>query len=137
MKNILFILILGSCLLASGCNKGQSQGSASILAPSDFSEKIKQTPEAPIVDVRTPEEYAEGHIANAKNINWNGTDFEAQINQLDKSKPVYVYCQKGVRSAEAATKMRSIGFKDVYELKGGLSNWETAKLPLTTNTTPH
>ncbi|MGB3078454.1 MAG: rhodanese-like domain-containing protein, partial [Saprospiraceae bacterium] len=79
MKNILFILILGSCLLASGCNKGQSQGSASILAPSDFSEKIKQTPEAPIVDVRTPEEYAEGHIANAKNINWNGTDFETQI----------------------------------------------------------
>ncbi|MFZ1676058.1 MAG: rhodanese-like domain-containing protein [Saprospiraceae bacterium] len=137
MKNIGFILILGVCLLASACHKGSSQDSASLLTPTDFSEKIKQTPESPIVDVRTPEEYAESHIANAKNINWNGTDFEAQINQLDKSKPVFVYCQGGGRSAEAATKMRSIGFKDVYELKGGLSNWEKAKLTVTTNTTPH
>ncbi len=137
MKNIGFILIIGFCLLVSGCNKGQTQNSASLLAPADFAEKIKQVPESPIVDVRTPEEYAEGHIANAKNIKWNSADFEAQINQLDKSKPVYVYCQKGARCAEAATKMRSIGFKDVYELKGGLSNWEKTRLPLTTNTTPH
>jgi thioredoxin 1 len=137
MKNIGFILIIGFYLLASGCHKGSSPDSASLLAPADFAEKIKQTPESPIIDVRTPEEYTESHIANSKNINWNGIDFEAQINLLDKSKPVFVYCQGGGRSSEAATKLRTIGFKDVYELKGGLSNWEKAKLPLTTNTTPH
>lgn len=136
MKNI-YVILIGFCLLESGCHKGLSQDSASLLAPTDFAAKIKQAPESPIVDVRTPEEYAEAHIANAKNINWDGTDFETQINQIDKSKPVFVYCQGGGRSSEAVTKMRSIGFKDVYELKGGLSNWEKAKLPLTTNTTPH
>ena len=67
----------------------------------------------------------------AKNFDWNGEHFEHQVMGLDKTKPVFVYCLKGGRSASAASRLRDMGFKEVYELEGGTSNWQAAKLPLT------
>lgn len=103
------------------------------LTASEFSDKIKLLPKAPIVDVRTPEEFAKGHLKNAKNININGNDFSQQISKLDKSKPVFVYCLSGARSAYAANLMRNSGFKEVYELLGGIIKWRAANLPETTD----
>ena len=82
-----------------------------------------------MLDVRTPAEYTQGHLSNARNIDWNGGEFEKSIAKLDKSKPVFVYCLSGGRSAAAASKMRSIGFREVYELSGGFAKWKAAKLP--------
>jgi thioredoxin 1 len=113
--------------LAVGCSQGQNKAT---LAPQKFADKITQSTDGTVVDVRTPEEYAEGHLTNAKNFDWNGDHFEHQIMALDKSKPVFVYCLKGGRSASAASKMRSIGFKEVYELDGGIAKWQEAKLPV-------
>ncbi len=118
----LFILTL-----VVSCTQGQNKAT---LAPQQFADKIAQTSEGTVLDVRTPEEYAEGHLANAKNMDWNGDHFEHQLMALDKSKPVFVYCLKGGRSASAASKMRSLGFKDVYELDGGIAKWQEAKLPV-------
>lgn len=81
---------------------------------------------AVILDVRTPEEYAAGHIPNAILINYNAPDFAARIDSLSKSKSYLVYCAAGGRSAKASTIMSEKGFKDVYNLEGGFSQWNGA-----------
>jgi len=133
MKNILVITTSFILIFSSGCSNGQNQSQKTNLPPKEFSEKIKQTPDALIMDVRTPEEFSAGHLVNARNIDWNGNSFEAQIKTIDKSTPVFVYCQAGGRSSSAAKKMRSSGFTKVYELDGGFSDWKEAKLPVATN----
>ncbi|MBK7038550.1 MAG: rhodanese-like domain-containing protein [Bacteroidetes bacterium] len=100
------------------------------LSTSEFEAKIKSEPTAPLIDVRTPEEYSQGHLQNAVNIDWNGNSFATQISTLDKSKPVYVYCLSGKRSGAAADKMRSDGFTEVYELAGGIKQWQADNLPV-------
>jgi len=88
-----------------------------------FAEKIKAFPNAPLVDIRTAGEFTEGHIEKAINYDWYGANFEKQISLLDKSKPVFIYCHSGGRSAAAVTKMKSLGFINIYELAGGITNW--------------
>lgn len=75
-----------------------------------------------IIDVRTPFEYAEGHIENAKNIDVNSSSFDAEVDKLDKEQAVFVYCAIGVRSSKAANILRKKGFKHVYDLDGGYSD---------------
>ena len=77
-----------------------------------------------LVDVRTSEEYDEKHIENAQNIDFRSPNFDKDISKLDKSKPVLVYCKKGVRSSKCAKKLKDAGFEKVYDLEGGLSKWE-------------
>ncbi|MDP2176167.1 MAG: thioredoxin [Bacteroidota bacterium] len=109
-----------------------AQDSAKIfnLTANEFSDKINQFPNVPILDVRTPIEFAQGHIAKASNLDWNSLQFKKEIDSFDKFKPVFVYCLSGGRSSSAADFMRSIGFKQVYELSGGILNWREANLPL-------
>ena len=77
-----------------------------------------------LVDVRTPKEFKEGHIGNAVNIDVNSPDFIANLQQLNKNKKVYVYCRTGKRSAMAAKKMDSLGFKKIYNLPVGIVGWD-------------
>ena len=109
------------------CSDGQSKRTN--LSAIDFANKTNELPAAPIIDVRTPDEFSKGHIQKAKNIDWNGNDFEKQIATLDKAKPVFVYCLSGGRSSLAASKMRKEGFKEVYELDGGIMKWRGANMP--------
>ena len=87
-------------------------------------EQLIQQPTMQLVDVRTTEEYINGHIAGA--VNMNVTDpsgfFTEQIADLDKTKPVAIYCRSGVRSKIAAKEMIAIGL-EVYELGGGILDW--------------
>jgi rhodanese-related sulfurtransferase len=76
-----------------------------------------------ILDVRTPGEYAGGNIAGSVNMDFNSAEFEASLDTLDKTKPVYVYCQGGGRSGQAKTMMLEKGFTEVYNLVGGYGNW--------------
>ncbi len=135
MKYFICILFPAILLVFMGCS-GKSDPKFSLSA-AQFSEKISQTPGAQIIDVRTPDEYVEAHMINAKNFDWEGHDFNDQIKTLDKSKPVFVYCKIGERSEAAAKKLRSKGFKEVYQLSGGIKSWEASRLPETTNTTIH
>jgi len=132
MKKYFLILMISATFVVNGCGSGQTQTGKTDLSPAEFAEKIKELPTAPVVDVRTPEEFSEGHLQNALNFNWNGNDFDNQISSLDKSKPVFVYCRSGARSAKAAESMRSKGFKEVYELQGGIMKWSAANQPVTT-----
>lgn len=135
MIKLFYSLLFISATLFNSCSNGQSEGPKTNLPPTEFSEKIKEQPSAQIVDVRTPEEFEKGHLPNAKNMNWNGSDFDSQIETLDKSKPVFVYCLSGSRSSAAAQHMRSNGFEEVIELKGGIMGWRRANLPETTENT--
>jgi rhodanese-related sulfurtransferase len=86
-----------------------------------------------VLDVRTPEEYATGHIAGAVNVNWEGTDFASQVKQLDPAKPVLVYCHSGNRSGQAVQVMEQEGFQRIFDLGGGVLAWNAAGQPLTTS----
>jgi len=135
MRKYLVILLAATTFAFSSCTNGQTQTSNTNLTATEFAEKIKELHSAPIVDVRTPDEFSKGHLQNAFNYNWNGNDFQKQISKLDKSKPVFVYCLSGGRSSSAASQMRSEGFKEVYELSGGIMKWRAANLPETTDNT--
>ena len=76
-----------------------------------------------IIDVRTPEEWAEGTIANAKKINFYDEDFASQIDIIDNTNPVFVYCKLGGRSSSAADVLKEKGFSKVYNLDGGITAW--------------
>lgn len=133
MKYYLLILGLTFTILLNNCKSGNTQNNDVVLSAKAFADKIKALPNAPIVDVRTPDEFSKGHIFNAQNIDWNGNDFSKEIAALDKLKPVFVYCLSGGRSSSAASQMRSEGFTQVYELDGGMMQWRSEAQPETTN----
>ena len=83
-----------------------------------------------IIDVRTREEFLGGHITGAKNIDVGSSQFEKDLEKLDKNKCYIVNCQHGSRSSRAATKMSGLGFSDVNNLLGGLSAWEDTGLQI-------
>jgi len=121
------------CLLVMSCQGQQSKTITTIDAQA-FAEKLKATNAPQLIDVRTPEEYSGGHIDNAVNIDWYAPDFAAKMGTYDKTKPVFVYCKAGSRSAQAAGKLADLGFKEIYNLQGGIMKWETAKGPKPGNT---
>lgn len=72
-----------------------------------------------LVDVRTQEEFEQGHIKGAKLINFYSKNFKEELQQLDKTIPVYLYCRSGVRSRKASKLLKKLGFQEIYDLKGG------------------
>lgn len=131
MKNtsLVMITIIAAILLSSCGGTTQGQSANNNLDAVAFAEKINELPGAPVLDVRTPGEFADGHLKNAINIDWNGNSFESEVSKISKEEPVFVYCLSGGRSHSAAEKMRSMGFKNVYELNGGIIKWRAANLP--------
>lgn len=132
MLRLLFIFMLAF----QSCSAQNSTSAEKHLVDVDqFSKAVQNDTELQLIDVRTPEEFQQGHIPDAKNIDWRNKDFAAQISKLDKSRPVYIYCQSGGRSASAATKLVEEGF-EVFELEGGMLNWRNRQLPETVSETP-
>ena len=123
MKLYLTLVLIGFVLCS--CS-GQATPGEATIPPSTFAEKIKNTPDVQLIDVRTPEEFEAQHIDNARNINWNGDDFEMKSAQLDKNKPVFVYCTVGGRSKKASAKLHEMGFKQIYNLEGGIMKWNAS-----------
>ncbi|MCS7027706.1 MAG: thioredoxin domain-containing protein [Bacteroidia bacterium] len=130
MKKAYFIIAyLGIFLLAC---QSQQPGVYNLDAVSFNAKLSEKKNEAIILDVRTPEEFSTGHIEKAQNINYHAPDFQQKINALDKNKPYFVYCLAGGRSSAAAKYMRQNGFKEVYNLSGGISEWQQQGLPIVT-----
>mgnify|MGYP006286845183 FL=1 len=88
-----------------------------------FQEGLQAHPDAYLLDVRTPREYASGHLKDARNVDITQSGFKEAIAKLDTSRPVYLYCRSGARSAKAASIVHSQGFAQVAHLSGGLRNW--------------
>ncbi|MDO9255745.1 MAG: thioredoxin domain-containing protein [Bacteroidales bacterium] len=135
MTKYISIIFTTVVLLLNSCTNGQSTPSNPSVSAAEFSKKISELPGAPLVDVRTPGEFSQGHLKNAINYDISKSGFENQIASLDKLKPVLVYCLTGSRSTYAVRYMQSIGFKEVYELNGGMMKWRASSLPETTDRT--
>lgn len=124
--------LLAPLLFLFSCNSGQKPGAGTILPEKEFQQKMTELPNAPLLDVRTPEEFAKGHLAHAKNWNWTDGQFKQKVGELDSAKPVFIYCLSGGRSGAAVSLLRSKGFTQVYEMQGGIMKWNAADLPLET-----
>lgn len=129
MKKILFSLLTAISFGTTGCS-AQSDG-ISILTPQVFIEQAKADTTSIILDVRTPGEYQEEHLAGAQQLDFLNTEaFDAGIKQLDKSHTYYVYCRSGKRSHHACMKMQKQGLK-VFDMEGGILNWKKLGMPTT------
>lgn len=101
----------------------------------EFEKEIQLDKPLKILDVRTPEEYATGHIPKAININFFDKDFVNKVEQIiANDEKIALYCKSGKRSAEASAQLRTKGY-DIIELKGGILAWEDSRLPITENNT--
>ena len=127
MKKI--VALIASALLLAGCS---SSPSAIDLSVTEFSAK---TAESGVVtlDVRTPGEFAEGHIEGARLIDFQSGNFENEIATLDKNATYAVYCRSGNRSGQAVKVMQDAGFANVFNMNGGVIDWANAGLPLVRN----
>ena len=113
MKQLITILLLTFTM--------QQTPTVTVVDKVTFTKLIAQGHD--VVDIRRPEEFEAGHLEMAKNINFLADDFIKNISQLDKSKPLLIYCRSGNRSGRASKLMDSLGFKKIYDLKGGYLSW--------------
>jgi rhodanese-related sulfurtransferase len=126
MRHYVFIVLLFSAIVGSCASGAQGLN----IDAATFEKGIAQ-PQIQLLDVRTPAEYKEGHLRNAILANWNEREeFKKQISLLDKNKPVYAYCRSGARSSAAAAQLKKEGFKEVYNLEGGIIAWKGANKPV-------
>jgi rhodanese-related sulfurtransferase len=122
MRNLLIILTLFTSFSISSC-KGQLDNEVKNISVEEMQSLLKMD-EVQLVDVRTPKEYNSGYIANSKNIDYMASDFDEAIKVLNKELPVILYCRSGRRSADGSIKLVKAGFVQVYNLEGGILQWE-------------
>lgn len=123
----LAVAAIASVGLLAGCSS--SNEATKKVDPVEFSEVIAQ-PGVIILDVRTPEEFNAGHIPNAININVADPNFSSEVSKLDKNATVAVYCRSANRSVVATNEMAELGFTDMYDMQGGIIDWEAAGGPV-------
>ncbi|MFN3754243.1 thioredoxin domain-containing protein [Flavobacterium sp.] len=133
MKSKLFSLLLLTFLFLS-C-QGQTAKNIQTLEAKAYNEKLKTTENPQLIDVRTPQEFSIDHLENATNININNSDFASKVAEYDKTRPIFVYCKVGGRSAQAADKLAELGFKEIYNLEGGIMKWTANDLPKSSQNT--
>lgn len=127
---IIAMVLMGSFAAAEEKKAATPEKPAHRNVNADEFEKLAKEPEAVILDVRTPKEYAAGHIKNAVLIDYNARDFEEKLKGLDKSKTYLVHCAVGGRSAKASSKLDALDFHKVVNLEGGIKAWEKAGKPV-------
>ena len=123
MKNVKSIIATLIIILSISCSNSQNFKSVNVET---FKTTLENTNDVQLIDVRTEDEFNGGHIKNAKNISIASENWNSSIGNLDKTKPVLVYCLSGGRSKKAATELKELGFKEVIELDGGYLAWSKA-----------
>ena len=140
LSMLLALLAVGTLVMV-GC-KGDGGQAAIEEAPSqiikditpqeafELIQKEQASPDFAIIDVRTLEEFAGGHLEDALNIDFYAADFEDRLNELDKSGTYVIYCRSGRRSGTARSTMERLGFQEVYNVLGGINRWTDEGLPV-------
>jgi rhodanese-related sulfurtransferase len=136
-RKYLIVFVLMALLVAAGCSGGSSPagnvavgtGSISEISPRSALPKVEGA-YSQFIDVRTADEYASGHATRAINIPLD--ELPNRYDRLEKNEPVYIICETGRRSAEAADILSANGFKEVISITGGTSAWREAGLPIET-----
>ncbi|KGE89415.1 MAG: rhodanese-like domain-containing protein [Phaeodactylibacter xiamenensis] len=124
MYKTLFIALL-SVFTLNACQSQNTAEKQYVLPKKEYQQKMAAIEDLQLLDVRTPDEYNAGHIEGAELINFFDEDFVQQVeSRFDKDEPLMLYCRSGNRSAKATAKLKAVGFKEIYDLKGGYKNWE-------------
>ena len=118
-------LIAAACSPAATKTPGALPPNGAELGVAAFAGAL-QLPGVVVLDVRTPQEYADGHLERASNIDVSAADFSARIAKLDPAVPYAVYCRSGNRSATALGILRKAGFTSTFHLGGGIGAWTAA-----------
>lgn len=131
MKIFSYIALLCFSAGIFSCQNQSNSGNAinSSITVDEFEKKLSDG-NVQLVDVRTPEEFNQGYLKGALNYNINSAEFEDQISKLDKNKSVMIYCLSGGRSSSAAEFIAGKGFKQVYNMQGGIMKWNAAGKPI-------
>lgn len=112
------------------CGVKAENPSLETVSPEEFRNKLAEDSSAYLLDVRTPEEFSAGHLEGAHLLNWLDLQtFKRNVENLDKSKAIYVYCRSGRRSNEAGRYLVEKGYK-VVDMDGGILAWEEAGFPV-------
>jgi rhodanese-related sulfurtransferase len=124
---LLLVLISGTYVCSENCcincsDNVEKNQTIEIISVNEFYNGINE--DIVLIDIRTPEEFNEGHIENAINIDFYANDFSNQIDSLDKEKTYYIYCRSGRRSGLALKEFEKLGFKEVYDLRNGINSWK-------------
>ena len=148
MRNLMSLSIACICMIfcivmVSGCAQqlkkqevmgpGEKYFFVDILPPKDAFELIqknKGNSNFVILDIRTPEEFRDGHIEGAVNVDFRSGNFGNEIDRFDKNKTYFVYCRTGNRSYDAVTLMGPLGFRSIVRLAGDINGWKSAGLPV-------
>ena len=126
-KSLLICFILFTTLLS--CRETVAQDQAKVISPREML-KSMDSASVLIIDVRTPVEFQEGHLKNAKNIDFLSSSFKKGLSGLDKEKPIYIYCRSGNRSGKSVKDFLNAGFTEVYDLEVGIVGWKSEGLPV-------
>ncbi|WP_347373120.1 rhodanese-like domain-containing protein [Aequorivita sp. Q41] len=118
MKKAGILVALITVLFFTACQDKSVAQEIHLVSPQEFQEAIISK-KVQLVDVRTPSEFEAGHFENAININIAETYFITEVEKLNLETPIFIYCQSGKRSAKAALILKDVGFKEIYDLKGG------------------
>ncbi len=124
MKIKPFLIVAFFSLLLINCKQVEDKSSTIELITVEEMDSLLEMGKVQLIDVRTPREYADGHIEGALNIDFRNDNFEALIAKVDKTKPVAVYCGRGGRSSKCSAYMKKAGFTKIYDLDGGISKWK-------------
>ncbi|MBL7944976.1 MAG: rhodanese-like domain-containing protein [Flavobacteriales bacterium] len=120
------LLLLLAVFVLSCVAPGQGKGS---VDPAGFEARLGEK-DAQLLDVRTAGEFQGGHLADARNYDWTNGELKSAVPNLDKTKPVLLYCASGRRSAAAREYLLEQGFTDVVDMAGGIGAWTNAGRPV-------
>lgn len=122
-RNLLFLIMAIFTFSLISCNAQVETKEVREITVPEAKTILAEEPNAIILDVRTPEEFKEGHIENAILINFFDENFEEQAALLDKNKPVLIYCRSGNRSNKAGKILADLGFTEIYDITEGYAGW--------------
>jgi rhodanese-related sulfurtransferase len=122
MKRLVLICAVTAALFLASCE--DDNGSAIKLVTPEEMQSLMELEDVQLVDVRTAKERMDGFIKNSQNIDFNSPTFDEDILKLDKTKPVILYCHSGGSSSKCAKKLKDAGFIQIYDLKGGITQWK-------------
>ena len=133
MLSLLSVTLAIGVVLAGACASGDSARQFKSINPLEANDIIQQNRDNPdfvILDVRTAEEFAGGHLKDAVNIDFYSPTFRDELDRLDKSKTYLIYCRTGHRSGQAFSMMYDLAFRGVYNMLDGIVRWQSEGLPL-------
>ena len=130
MKTLYLTISLLLLAFASSCSTSNGGAGITNVTPSQAQSLLGKDGAPQVIDLRTQEEFKEGHISGAQVVDVKKEDYEKQLQKLDPNQPYLIHCRSGGRSTKALPSFEKLGFKKIYHLDKGFNSWKEAGLPV-------